>query len=122
MNIMMYYFVLWLLTLSASGVCEGRAWCRPCACDNTQAGGVRLLCAGKGLHDFPALTPAIASRVTLVALQRNRISELDGAAMLLRYPLLARLDVADQLSASCVRIKPPLPSRIVVHGKCHFSQ
>lgn len=97
----------------------GRPWCRPCQCDNERLGGVRLLCAGKGLTTFPRLSPAVAERVTLLALQRNRVRQLDGSALEKLYSKLKRLDIGEQ-EAPCVLISPPFTADIKVEGMFYY--
>ena len=113
----MWQSTLLILFVSAI-VCVGASpWDRcykVCKCSED---GKVVVCSRRQLEVVPTIPRDNAAKIVTLGLQRNRLTQLDGAVVAARFPALETLDLRDQHDTPCVILSSPLPARVNVLGK-----
>ena len=114
----MYLIVLAVLVTCVSVGSSYPVGCTPCQCNVESSHILRAICVGKLIRRIPVLK-TVRDRVTLLALQRNRIRDLNGTWLATNYPNLRVVNIMGQ-ATGCVRLTAPLPPLIESLGKLMF--
>ena len=76
-----------------------------------------VLCVGVNLDTVPMFPAHEATKITILGIQRNQISSVDGALVMLQLPALEVIDVRDQVGLDCVLLSSPFPPHVKLFGE-----
>ena len=106
-----------IILLSALFVCNASRCFTVCRCSKE---GQVVICAAGRLTSLPSFPADVAEKITVLGLQRNQLSQVDGAELSRRFPALTLIDLRDQTGQHCVALSSPFLPDTKVLGEFLF--